>query len=132
MKKLSLLLLLCSCLFWGACTSNEFEVDIKSQTISSTTHKGIMRFCINSATTNEHYNIEWKDDNRNAPKTVNLSQIDSGYVITLGYLHKKINNAAFKLKSQSKYEIDRVQGDATSYTLFVRTNNLGLIDSVWQ
>lgn len=73
------------------------------------------------------FKFVWKDDQRKAPKKLNLEEIEIGYQIYKGWQHTPMDINKFKLIPNATYTIERTGGDAAASAIKVWTNSLGRV-----
>jgi len=128
-NKKKYLWLIIFCLLLHSCfQSNSISICIETQEIKSCNSKGINRIYITNDSTDESYRIEW-EKKENAPTTLNLNAIPNGYFITTGWNKTKLKSTKISLKANTKYTLERSQGDASSYKIKIYTNEQGVINN---
>lgn len=130
-KHLLIVLLFISFALGGCFLSYEIYLDVDGQKICSVNSKGINKLSITSENDNEYYGIFWADTDRPAPTELSLVPLTKGYIIKGGWQDTLIVPKIFKLSKNTKYLIERAQGDAarSSIRVFTNKNGLLLVDS---
>jgi len=112
-------------ILFEACYSNRIYFDINKQSIVSCSPNRIRQLYISNDSSSETYFIVWEKASSSAPKTIDLKNIQEGYIIYKGWDRKQIALTEFKLSGLAVYTISRMQGDAGSYTINVSTDKKG-------
>ncbi len=99
--------------------------DIASQTVRSSSSKGILRLTIENDSIPETFLISWRGSYDSMPDFIDFNSINEAYQVDKG--GEMIDNSKFKLMPFSKYTIERMQGDAGAYYLYIWTDGKGKV-----
>lgn len=122
-------LFIIACFVFTSCEGNEMSFNLKKQIINSCNSKGIRNLYIRNDSIADFYTIRCSKSTE-APKSIKLNNINKNYKIYKGWSSTSINLTEFKLLPNSHYIIERSQGDASSFKIFVTTNANGKIIKV--
>ena len=111
----------------SSCWSNAINYDVKSQMIMSCSPKGMEHIDIKNDSLNDYYSIVWTDVTKNAPRYIDLKNIQKGFSIYKGWNDEPISVSDFKLHFLTKYTIAKPGGDAATYLIQVWTDSNGWI-----
>lgn len=121
-------LLICP-LILQSCLSNEIYFNLKTQEIYSCNFRklrGLDFTLIDENVMGGGYLFLWQDSTKNAPTKFSLRDIPNEYKISPDGV-SQITPYKFKLRSNSKYKINRFGGDASSYSIIIITNSEGKV-----